>query len=362
MTGLRCFALVTDAYGGHGGIAQYNRDFCGALAEDGATITVAPRHAPQRAPALPTGVKQIPARRGKIAYTLSALGTALRGKIDVVFCGHIHLAPLASLVASIKGAQLIVQMHGIEAWARPSPLQRYALERTDLVLCVSRYTRARVLGWAAIVPERALVVPNTVGETFTPGDGSALRGGLHLNDERVLLTVGRMDARERYKGHDRVLEALPTLLAQGHRVVYLIVGEGNDRGRLAALANKHGVANQIRFVSGVDTKSLVDAYRIADLFVMPSTGEGFGIAFLEAMASGTAALGLAVAGAWDALADGELGAAILKTDNLATAISSLLSEPKPDPNQLSTATLARFGREAFVARVGTALERCRQAA
>ena len=54
------------------------------------------------------------------------------------------------------------------------------------------------------------------------------------------------------------------------------------------LAQETGVAERVRFLGAVDPKHLVEAYRMADLFVMPSTGEGFGIAFLEAMASGTA--------------------------------------------------------------------------
>ena len=85
------------------------------------------------------------------------------------------------------------------------------------MLCVSRYTRAAVVGWAAIAPERVVVVPNTVAEGFTPGDGSALRAALGLDGKRVLLTVGRMDSRERYKGHDRVIAAIPALVAAGPR-------------------------------------------------------------------------------------------------------------------------------------------------
>ena len=139
------------------------------------------------------------------------------------------MAPLAALIAATERAKLIVQMHGIEAWPRPSRLQRAALESADLVLCVSRYTRARVLSWAAIEPERVLVLPNTVGEAFTPGDGSSLRATLGLEGKRVLLTVGRMDARERYKGHDRVIEALPQLVAAGHDVIYVVLGDGDDR-------------------------------------------------------------------------------------------------------------------------------------
>jgi len=358
---MHCLALVTDAYGGRGGIAQYNRDFCGALVENGASVTVVPRHAPPHAE-LPAGIKQTAAPGGKIAYVLLALRVALREPIDVVFCGHLHLAPLAWLVARVKRARLIVQTHGIEAWARPSRIRRLSTERANLVLAVSRFTRGRVLAWAALPPERAVVVPDTVQGIFTPGDGSELRTRLGLDGKVVLLTVGRMDARERYKGHDRVIAALPALLAHGHHVAYIVIGEGNDRARLAELSGKQGVANQVRFLGAVDTKTLVEAYRMADLFVMPSTGEGFGIAFLEAMACGTPALGLAVAGARDPLADGELGASIVKNDDLAAGISSLLQATKPDPAQLSASATTRFGRRAFAAQVSMAIERLREAA
>lgn len=356
-----CLALVTDAYGGLGGIAQYNRDFCGALVEGGVAVTVVPRQAPARVE-VPAGLKQMAERRGKIAYVRSALRVARREPVDVVFCGHLHLAGLAWLVARLKHARLLVQTHGIEAWSRPSRMQRFATERADLVLAVSRFTRACVLAWAALPPERAVVVPDTVQDGFTPGGGSELRTRLGLDGKVVLLTVGRLDSRERYKGHDRVIAALPALLGERHPIVYLIIGEGDDRARLADLAAKHGVTNQVRFLGAVDTTTLVEAYRTADLFVMPSTGEGFGIAFLEAMASGTTTLGLAVAGARDALADGELGTTIGKSDDLASAISGLLAAPKPASAELSAATIKRFGRQAFLAQVSTALERLREAA
>jgi phosphatidylinositol alpha-1,6-mannosyltransferase len=359
---LTMLALVTDAFGGRGGIAQYNRDFLGALADARAvsSITILPRHAPDH-PSMPKTIEQKMARPGRIAYSVAALRTALFQPIDLVFCGHLFVAPLAALITRLKGAKLIVQTHGVEAWPRPSRLQRAALEAADLVLCVSRYTRAAVLSWAAIAPERALVVPNTVREAFTPGDGSRQRAALALKGKRVLLTVGRMDSRERYKGHNRVIAAITALVTQGHDICYVVVGEGDDRLRLEALARDAGVMERVRFLGAIELQSLVETYRMADLFVMPSTGEGFGVAFLEAMASGTPALGLDVAGAKDALADGQLGTAVPETE-FAAAIARLLDSSKPSSCALAEATDFRFGRKQFTTSVLMMLNRLVEAA
>jgi phosphatidylinositol alpha-1,6-mannosyltransferase len=85
------------------------------------------------------------------------------------------------------------------------------------------------------------------------------------------------------------------------------IGEGDDRKRFEKIARKIGVAECVRFLGAVDQQRLVAAYRMADLFVMPSTGEGLGIAFPQAMASGTPALGLDVAGAPGALRRSQAG-------------------------------------------------------
>src|ERR1019366_3633303 len=230
------FAIVTDAFGGRGGIAQYNRDFLGALAETGAvsSITVLPRQAPD-VYVMPERIRQTRARRGRIVYSIAALRRALFRPIELVFCGHLFMAPLAALIARLKDAKLIVQTHGVEAWPRPSRLRRAALESADLVLCVSRYTRAAVLSWGTIAPERVLVVPNTVKGAFTPGDGSTTRAALAVGSKRVLLTVARMDSRQCYKGHDRVIAAIPSIVAQDHDEEYLRLGEGGHQARLEEL-------------------------------------------------------------------------------------------------------------------------------
>lgn len=349
-------ALVTDAFGGRGGIAQYNRDLLQALAGTG-DVAVLPRHAPDHHGPLPAGVLQHVPQSGRMSYAIAALCLLMMVRPRIVFCGHLFMAPLAALLARLSGAKLIVQLHGIEAWERPSRLQRTAVEGADLVLCVSRDTRAKVLSWAALASERAVVLPNTVGDAFIiPGDRAAARAHFGLGDQTVLLSVSRLDPRERYKGHDRVIEALPSLVAAGRDLVYVIAGEGADRARLEQLAQDLGVAKHVSFVGSVPTNALPDLYGAVDLFVLPSNGEGFGIVFLEAMASGTPALGLATAGAKDALADGDLGYVTSIRGFLSTLVEAL-DDTRPEPEKLAKAVRERFGRDLFAARAQAVIER-----
>jgi phosphatidylinositol alpha-1,6-mannosyltransferase len=228
-------------------------------------------------------------------------------------------------------------------------MRRRSLEAADLVLCVSRDTRARVLAWADLPPERVRVAPNTVAERFTPGSRDEARRRLNLGGERVILSVSRLDAGQRHKGQDRIIRLLPALVDRGLDVLYLIAGEGDDAPRLRVLAAEAGVADRVRFLGRTPDEQLADLYRAADLFALPSTGDGFGIVFLEAMACGTPALGLAVGGAPDAFADGELGA-LAQEEGLLEALARAVTEAQTSP-ALSEAVRARFGQGAFRARL-----------
>ncbi len=355
-SGMRWLALVSDAFGGNGGIAQYNRDLLSALAASGRiqSIRVLPRRATEPVQ-VPPGIRQLQPR-GRAGYALSAVAAALGGKLDVVFCGHIHFAPLASALAALRNAKLVIQAHGIEAWECPRNGWRSAIEKSDIVLSVSRYTRSAVLRFCALPPERIIVLPNTVRDIFTPGDAAAFRREHGVENRRILLTVGRMDSRERYKGQDRVIAALPGLVNGGLDVVYLIAGEGDDRARLEQLACDAWVRERVFVLGPLKPERLVEAYRAADLFVMPSTGEGFGISFVEAMACGTPALGLAARGAVDALVDGHVGSVVTE-DNLAGALSRMLAGPKAGGEELAAEVRRRFGRIVFQERVNALVGR-----
>jgi len=349
---MKLLALVSDAFGGSGGIARYNRDLLAALAGDARVrIAVLPR-AGRAAPAtLPHGVSQR-GPRGRITFVAAALWAAWRGgPFDAVFCGHLNLAPAAALVALLYRLPLWLQLHGSEAWEELPRARRWAAERASLVTAVSRYTRHRFLGVARIEPWRLRVLPNTIGAGFAPGPKPKYLIDRHgLRPKTVLLTVGRLAAAERGKGHDRVIAALA---ASRPDFTYLIVGDGDDRARLKALADAAGIADRVVFAGAVPDAELPDYYRVADLFVMPSVQEGFGIVLLEAAASGIPVVAGDADGSADALADGELGRLVDPHDKpgLLRAIGEMTGVGPPP-----AALVERYGVANFAERAAMLLD------
>jgi phosphatidylinositol alpha-1,6-mannosyltransferase len=345
---LRVLALVSDAFGGHGGIAQYNCDFLSALAacEGVRDVIVLPRATEKLPSTLPSGVRQLPPVQGRLAYSLAALEAARAHRpLDVVFCGHLFMAPLAATIGKLLRAPLWVQVHGVDAWDELSSLYRRPVETAALITSVSRYTRRRLLEWVGIDPIRVKVLPNTVDPRFQPGPKPGyLLERYAASGRRVLMTVSRLASSEQYKGHDRVIAALPRVLLGHPESIYIIVGDGDDRPRLEALTLEYGVAEKVRFAGRITPEELPDHFRLADVLVMPSTGEGFGIVFLEAMATGTNVIGGNRDGSLDPLADGVLGRAV-DPDNREELASTICTALSTAPANVDRAS--RFNVQGF---------------
>jgi len=349
---MNVLALVTDAFGGFGGIARYNRDLFAALArcDAGNRVVILPRLACADNSALPDGVRQLPAREGKLGYIGAALrAAAAEGPHDVVFCGHLNLAVLAAAIAGYLGVPLWLQLYGVEAWDPIGRPRRWAAQRASLITAISRFTRHRFLRANAIDPTRVRVLPCTFADGFAPGPKPGhLLDRYRLRGKKVLLTVGRLSPHERRKGHDLVIAALPALSRTHADLVYLVSGDGEDQARLADLALAHGVADRVMFAGMIAPEELADYYRLADAFVLPSIQEGFGIVFLEAAASGLRSIGGNRDGSVDALADGAIGVAIdpANPQELMRAIGDALAGRGPDPCEVR-----RFARENFTRQV-----------
>jgi len=345
---VRVLALVTDAYGANGGIARFNRDLLGAVAAmpEVEQVDVLCRHAPRWPETPPAKVTQRTAGAGRAGYAMRALARAVTGPdYDLVICGHLHLAPVAEAAARLRGAPLWVQIYGIEAWQKPGRLRTAAMQRAEIVISISRYTRTRFLEWADVPAERVRILPCTVDDRFTPGPRpQALAERLGVAGRRVVLTVSRIDRGDRYKGHEHVLAAIQQLAPRMSELAYVIAGDGDDRPRLEQLAHELGIAGRVHFAGQVSDSELLDYYRLADVFAMPSAKEGFGIVFLEAAATGLPVIAGNRDGSVDPLADGAIGAVVPPADAgaIADAIERALGAPRPDPKRG-----ARFAATAF---------------
>ena len=248
--------------------------------------------------------------------------------------------PLAWMAGLLKrgGAQRIVALtHGHEVWWAKLPVFReifaHSTRSIDTLTYLGEFTRKAL---APVDSNCALVqiAPGISTDHFSPGPKSErLLRELHLEGKQVLLTVGRLVHR---KGQDRLLQALPQIIAQHPDLVLLIVGVGPRQQKLDQLVGRHDLSDSVRFVGRIAYEKLPEYFRLADLFVMPSRSrlaglevEGLGIVYLEASASGVAVVAGVSGGAPDAVIAGMTGEVVdgTKIDEIAQVINELLDHP-----------------------------------
>ncbi|MBI1203304.1 MAG: glycosyltransferase [Rhodopseudomonas sp.] len=362
--GIRAVMLLSDGYGGFGGIAKFNRDFIAALnASDRIEhVDVLPRAiaAPIDEPIPEAVVYDRKAAAGKLAFLRRTSRRAVvGGPVDWVICGHCHLLPAAWALARCRRARLALIVHGVEAWTAPgNAIERWLAGDIDALISVSRLSAERFAAWSRWPVEKTCILPNGVDlDRFMPRPrNSGLLSRYGLTGGRVILTVARLAANERAKGCDEVIALMPRLLARYPDLQYLIVGDGLDRPRLAAKAEALGLGNAVVFAGRVDEADKVDTYNLADAFVMPSRAEGFGIVLIEAAACGLPVIGSRIDGSREALLDGELGWLIDPgdADDIYAAIAATLDAGRP---RHRNAAVEVFSDRRFVQRVGDWLAR-----
>lgn len=321
---MKVLLLSTDSYGGHGGIALYNRDLAAALAarRDVEEVIVVPRLIRSPLTVIP---EKVTFHAGAAKSPLRYLRAVAAARADLVICGHVNLLPVACSVARHP----LLFAYGIETW-KPmrNPLARRLLHRARAVVSISDITLRRLLSWSHYRGP-AHLLPNAIhAETFGIREKRPdLVARYGLEGKRVLLTVGRLESVERYKGFDEVMEVLPRLPED---VVYVIAGGGNDATRLQRKAAQLGVASRVIFTGLFPEEEKADLYALADVFVMPSRGEGFGYVFLEALACGLPVIGSKLDGGREALLHGELGLLVDPANpaEIQAAIEEVLARPR----------------------------------
>jgi phosphatidylinositol alpha-1,6-mannosyltransferase len=272
--------------------------------------------ATRRAPANPRlgGVRNV-------SLGVLALLEAARFRPEVTLSIHIVASPAAALIRRLLGAPTVQYFHAKEIGDKPR-LAAFAARNADAVLAVSSYT-AGLLDGTGISPGALRLIPPGVDMPSDPRPLAAERP--------TFVTIARL--ADRYKGHDVLIEALTSIREQVPDVQWVVIGDGPLRGELEQLARARGVAECIRFVGSVPDEERDSWLRRAELLAMPSrlpqdrkTGEGFGIVYLEAGSYGKPVVAGNVAGALDAVSDGETGLLVDPTDPhaVAAAITRLL--------------------------------------
>ena len=347
----RALVFLTDAFGGKGGIAQFNRDLLTSLSSDAACsrVVALPRIIFDRPERIPKNLTfRVESAGGRMRYVRESVRAVVGERFDVVICSHINLMPIAAAAAAAQRIPLLLVLYGIEAWTPPrSRLAARLVKRADAVVAISEHTKRRFLEWSGVDAARVHVIPCCVDAgKFGLGpkrDDLLERYGLH--GRKVLLTVARLAGVERAKGIDEVMESLTEIARDVPNVSYLVVGDGTDRQRLEEKAEELRVSERVVFAGFVSESEKADHYRLADLFVMPGRGEGFGIVYLEALACGLQIVASSLDASCEVVLNRRFGRVVNpdRPGELRTAVVELLKAPPHSiPRELSTFSVTRF--------------------
>lgn len=276
----------------------------------------------------PPGVSFTPGRASVPRTLVSFFWLALTRQPGVILYGAVSFAALLPLAALLSPrSRRVLLVHGIEVWVRPSSFRRWAVSRfaTEIV-SVSRFTVHRMCEVYGITEDRFRILANAVDVDVAGGAGEA--SGLKLDGEHRLFTVSRLGEPDRYKNVDKVILALPRIRESFPDTHYYVVGTGTLRAELERLARETGVADHVHFLGTVDDATKEALYAASDVFVLPSTGEGFGIVYLEAWRYGMPVICSDQDAASEVVRDGVDGFCVApEPDRIAASVLILLADP-----------------------------------
>ena len=314
------FFIMTGAHSLCGGIANANLNVLHALIELGVenalgvTVFSYLEGNRDRPDFLPQWIKFQGFQGHKWPFVAHLLYAAARR--PTLCFDHVTLA-LPVLPLAVAGVvKTIILAHGSEAWKRVRRTSRWSLRYASLCLTNSQFTLRKMRQCmahfhGAACPLGLSPVFASHLETFDtaviPAAFEAADGQRRVLGKRVLLLVGRMDAREGEKGHRALIHILPELLKEFPQVQVVLPGPGDDRKNIQALAQRQGVASSVFLPGGVSTETLRSLYRDCYAYVLPSRQEGFGLTYLEAMYYAKPCIGCYDQGAEDVIVHGETG-------------------------------------------------------
>ncbi len=311
-----CFYNL-DAFATMGGIEKFNRAFLYALSrlESKALLIgdAASMHDKQVEISYFNPNNYRTYNKSKILFVLKELFHAYR--YDKVIIGHVNLALFGLLLKRLNPSiKIYLVTHGIEVWQKLEGMKHQLLQKADVILAVSNYTKDKLIHINGINANKIEVFHNTIDpffqfpDQFKKPEYLINRYNIEQND-KIIFTLTRLAYTEKYKGYDKVIEVLAEIVKTFPNVKYLIAGKPDlkERTRLNELISLLKLEKNVFLIGFITDEEVTDHYKLADVFIMPSKKEGFGIVFIEAMACGLPVIAGNQDGSVDALKNGELG-------------------------------------------------------
>jgi len=301
-----------------GGLARHVRKLAEALVRQGVTVDVLTRATASSAALGADGVEE---RNGVNVHRVREPGwprdldrfvawveqmnadMLLAGETLAQECSYdlIHghdwlVAQASATLADRLAVPYVTTIHATEhgrhqGWVDKPPqshihaVERHMAHRADALIVCSYYMRGHVADIFNVDERRVAVIPNGVdpSDLQPSGDLPALRCDFAAPQEKLVLLVGRLVYE---KGFQLALDALPGVIEKVGNVRFLVAGSGTHEAELTAQAERLGLSEHGTFLGWIGDDVLHSLYRIADLCVVPSIYEPFGLVALEAMASG----------------------------------------------------------------------------
>jgi len=223
-------------------------------------------------------------------YAMKAREIAINETFDLIHC-HDWMTYLAGIEAKkISKKPLIVQVHATEfdrTGGHPNQavydIERMGMHAADLIIAVSNFTKNKIIEHYGISPEKVFVVHNAVEFTSFP-DKEEFK---IKSQDKIVLFLGRITLQ---KGPDYFLDAAKKVLEKEKNIKFIIAGSGDMEADIIEKTASLGIAKHVLFTGFLRGDDIDRAYKMADLYVMPSVSEPFGITPLEAMRNGTPVL------------------------------------------------------------------------
>lgn len=218
--------------------------------------------------------------------------SAIQGEDFDIIHAHDWLSFKAGIAAKeMSGKPLIAHVHSTEfdraggdfIYERVSEIEREGMEKADKVVTVSQFTKDKIIKHYKINPDKIEVVHNGVSykrSEVSPSDISALKKA----GKKIVLFVGRMTIQ---KGPDYFLKAARKVASVMDDAVFVMVGAGDMERQIIDQAAGLGLSDKVFFTGFVTGEEKNSLYKSADLYVMPSVSEPFGIVALESLINRT---------------------------------------------------------------------------